>query len=415
MRLSIVSLARNSMNYSPQWSRQWRSPSPKDAYDVLIIGGESHGLATAYYLAKEHGYSKIAVLQKDSIGNDGRRSSSTIVRSDFLSDAKTLLHDKSLTLFERLSNELDYNVMFSQRGILSLAHTPRDACYFRRQINANRLNGVEADWVEPFELKSLCPPLNVGLDSYRPILGASLQKRGGIADHDAVIWAYARAADHRGVDIVQECEVTSILQQQGRVTGVETTRGAIKANKVAICVSDGAALLAQKAGLRLPFTPLSIQGLESEPIKPVLHHVVTSNAFGICVYQSDQGKLALDEVGVSSKSSVSHHVFQRAERQASALLELFPTFSRLKLMRTVNRTVDITPDTCPIISKTPVQNLYVNAGWGAGGDDAIAGSGYVFAHTIANDEPHDLNKPFCLERFTTGQHVEEHSAMVCFP
>nr|WP_321463925.1 sarcosine oxidase subunit beta family protein [uncultured Cohaesibacter sp.] len=410
MRFSFVSLARNAMNYHQDWPRQWRSPAPKSHYDVIIIGGGGHGLATAYYLAKNHGIQKIAVLEKGWIGGGNTGRNTTIVRSNYLWDEAAHLYEKSLQLYEGLSQDLNYNIMLSQRGVLSLAHTLQDIRDSKRRINANKLNGIDAEWLEADEVRAFCPIIRTDRQARYPVLGASLQKRAGTARHDAVAWGFARAADMRGVDIIQNCEVTGILRQGDRVTGVETTRGAITAQKIGICTAGHSSLLAEMAGFQLPITSHPLQAMVSEPIKPVLDTVVMSNAVHVYVSQSDKGELVLGAGIDSYQSYAQRGSFHIVEHQIAALLELFPIFSRLKLMRLWGGIVDTTPDACPIISTTPLKNLFLNAGWGTGGFKAIPGSGFVFAHTIANNRPHDLNAAFTLDRFANGRLIDEHGA-----
>ncbi|WP_319414240.1 sarcosine oxidase subunit beta family protein [uncultured Cohaesibacter sp.] len=410
MRFSFVSLARNAINYHQDWPRQWRSPAPKSHYDVIIIGGGGHGLATAYYLAKNHGIEKIAVLEKGWIGGGNTGRNTTIVRSNYLWDEAAHLYEKSLQLYEGLSQDLNYNIMLSQRGVLSLAHTLQDVRDSKRRINANKLNGIDAEWLEADEVRAFCPIIRTDRQARYPVLGASLQKRAGTARHDAVAWGFARAADMRGVDIIQNCEVTGILRQGDRVTGVETTRGTIAAQKIGICTAGHSSLLAEMAGFQLPITSHPLQAMVSEPIKPVLDTVVMSNAVHVYVSQSDKGELVLGAGIDSYQSYAQRGSFHIVEHQIAALLELFPIFSRLKLMRLWGGIVDTTPDACPIISTTPLKNLFLNAGWGTGGFKAIPGSGFVFAHTIANNKPHDLNAAFTLDRFANGRLIDEHGA-----
>ena len=410
MRFSFASLARNAMTYHQNWPRQWRSPSPKNHYDVIIIGGGGHGLATAYYLAKNHGVQRIAVLEKGWIGGGNTGRNTTIVRSNYLWDDAAHLYEKSLQLYEGLSKDLNYNIMLSQRGVLNLAHSLQDVRDTKRRVNANKLNGIDAEWLDAEAVRAFCPIIRTDKKARYPVLGASLQKRAGTARHDAVAWGYARAADMRGVDIIQNCEVTGITRQGDRVTGVETNRGTITAHKIGICTAGHSSVLAEMAGFAVPITSHPLQAMVSEPIKPVLDTVVMSNAVHVYVSQSDKGELVLGAGIDAYQSYAQRGSFHVVEHQISALLELFPIFSRLKLMRMWGGIVDTTPDACPIISTTPVKNLYLNAGWGTGGFKAIPGSGFVFAHTIANEAPHALNAAFTLDRFSTGHLIDEHGA-----
>jgi sarcosine oxidase subunit beta len=410
MRYSIVSLAKNAMSFHQNWPRQWRSPSPKESYDVVIIGGGGHGLATAYYLAKEHGITNVAVLEKGWLGGGNTGRNTTIIRSNYLWDEASHLYEKSLQLYEGLSKDLNYNIMLSQRGVMNLAHSLQDVRDTKRRVNANKLNGIDAEWLDPQEVKDFCPIINISTGLRYPVMGASLQKRAGTGRHDAVAWGYARAADQRGVDIIQGCEVTAINREGSKVTGVETTLGTIKAKKVAICVAGHSSVLADMAGFRTPIESHPLQALVSEPIKPVLDTVVMSNAVHVYVSQSDKGELVLG-AGIDAYHSYAQRgSFHVIEHQIGALKELFPIFSRLKMMRSWGGIVDTCPDACPIISKTPVDGLYINGGWGTGGFKAIPGSGWTYAHTIAQDRPHELNAPFDLNRFVTGYLIDEHGA-----
>ena len=409
-RYSIFSLARNALGYHRNWPRAWRSPEPRPSYDIVIVGGGGHGLATAYYLANEHGLGNIAVLEKGWLGGGNTGRNTTIIRSNYLWDESAHLYEKSLQLYEGLSRELNFNIMLSQRGVLNLAHNEHDLKELSRRVRAIRLNGIDSEALDPAGVKAEVPIINTSPDVRYPILGASIQRRGGVARHDAVAWGFARAADARGVDIVQNCEVTGIDVAGGRVTGLETTRGRIAAKKVGVVAAGHSSVLAAMAGFRLPIESHTLQAMVSEPIKPVLHSVVMSNAVHVYVSQSDKGELVIG-AGMDGYNSYSQRgSFQIVEGQMGALVELFPIFSRLRMLRQWGGIVDVCPDASPIVGKTPVEGLYINCGWGTGGFKATPGSGWAFAHTIAQDRPHALNASFTLERFASGALIDEHGA-----
>jgi sarcosine oxidase subunit beta len=409
-KYSIFELARNALSHHENWPQAWRSPQPKESYDAVIIGGGGHGLATAYYLAKLHGMRNIAVLEKGWIGGGNTGRNTTIVRSNYLWDESANLYEKSLKLWEGLSQDLNYNVMFSQRGVYNLGHSLQDMRDIQRRVNANRLNGIDGELVDVTELSKRIPFLNTSADSRYPIMGASYQPRGGTARHDAVAWGFARGADAYGVDIIQKCEVTGIRRKANKVIGVETSRGFIATPKVGVVVAGNSSVLANMAGFRLPIESHPLQAFVSEPIKPILDTVVMSNAVHGYISQSDKGDLVVGAgidhyVGYGQRGS-----FTTIEHAVAAIVELFPIFSRVRMNRQWGGIVDTTPDACPIIGSTPVQGLYFNAGWGTGGFKATPGSGWAFAHTLAHNEPHSLNAAFSLDRFVTGSLIDEHGA-----
>ncbi len=407
---SIFSLARNALSRHQAWSRAWRDPEPKRSYDVIVIGGGGHGLATAYYLAKLHGITNVAVLEKGWLGGGNTGRNTTIVRSNYLLDANQHFYEHSLKLWEGLSRDLNYNVMFSQRGVLNLLHSDAQLDAFSRRGNAMRLNGIDAEMLSRDEVKKMVPLLDFSERARFPIAGGLLQKRGGTARHDAVAWGLARAADRLGVDIIQNCEVTGIRREGGRVTGVETTRGAIAAKKIGIAVAGHSGHVAAMAGLRLPIESHLLQAAVSEPLKPVLDTVVTSGAAHVYVSQSDKGELVFGGDLDFYNSYAQRGNLPAIELFTTALLALFPTFSRLRLMRHWGGIMDMTMDGSPIIGKTPIDGLYIDGGWCYGGFKATPGSGWVFAYTIAQDRPHELNAAFSLDRFQRGTIIDERGA-----
>ena len=409
-KYSVFSLARNALSYHENWQRAWRSPDPKPEYEILVIGGGGHGLATAHYLAKEHGINNVAVIEKGWLGGGNTGRNTTIVRSNYLWDESAAIYEHSLKLWEGLSQDLNFNVMFSQRGVMNLAHNLHDWRELNRRVHANRLNGIDSEILNAAQVKAEAPIFNVSPNSRYPIMGASMQRRGGTARHDAVAWGYARAADQRGVDIIQNCEVTGFVINNGKVEGVETTRGRIKAKRVGVVVAGNSSVLADMAGFRMPVESNPLQALISDPIKPVLDCVVMSSAVHVYVSQSDKGEFV---IGAGSDLHVSYSQrgsFDIIEGIMGALCELVPMVSRMKLVRQWGGIVDVTPDRSPIIGKTPVEGLFMNCGWGTGGFKGTPGSGHAFAATLAAGEPNDLAGPFSLDRFRTGFLIDEAGA-----
>lgn len=409
-RYSFFSLFKNSLSRHENWPRAWRNPEPKSAYDVIIVGGGGHGLATAYYLARVHGITRVAVLEKGYLGGGNTARNTTIVRSNYLWDESARLYEFALKLWEGLSQELNFNVMFSQRGVLNLGHSLQDMRDIERRVNANRLLGIDSEVVDPARIADIAPLLDCRPTARYPVLGASWQPRGGTARHDAVAWGYARGADALGVDLLQQTEVTGIRCANNAVTGVETRRGFIAAKKVGCVAAGNSGVVAKMAGLRLPVESRPLQALVSEPLRPCLDTVVMSNAVHGYVSQSDKGDLVVG-AGVDGYNGYGQRgSFSVIEHTLQAICELFPAFSRVRMNRQWGGIVDVCPDACPIISKTPVNGLYFNCGWGTGGFKATPGSGYVFADTLANERPHPLAEPFSLERFYTGALIDEHGA-----
>jgi sarcosine oxidase subunit beta len=385
----------------------WRNPEPRSSYEVVIVGAGGHGLATAYYLARNHGITDVAVLEKGWLAGGNITRNTTIIRSIYLWDESAAIYEHSLKLWEGLEEELDYDLLFSQRGVLNLAHTLQDVRSSIRRVGANRLSGIDAEWLEPDEVAELCPILNVSVEARYPVLGATFQPRGGIARHENVAWGYARAADALGVDLIQGCEVIGI--DPDRLT-LQTTLGPIAAGRVGLCAAGHSSLLAEHAGLHLPVQSHPLQALVSELYEQVLDTVVMSNAVHVYVSQAHKGELVMG-AGVDPFTSYAQRgSFHVIEHQLAAALELFPIFAEARVLRTWAGIVDVCPDASPIVGPTPVEGLYVNCGWGTGGFKATPGSGWTFAWTLAHGVPHELNAPFSLERFTTGALIDEHGA-----
>jgi sarcosine oxidase subunit beta len=381
----------------------WHNPDPKPSYDAVIIGGGGHGLATAYYLAKNHGMTNIAILEKGWLAGGNMARNTTIIRSNYL-------WDESAAIYEQLPEELEYDFLFSQRGVLNLDHTLQDVRDSTRRVNANKLNGVDAEWLDVDQVKEVCPIINTSDKIRYPILGGTFQPRAGIAKHDHVAWAFARKCDELGVDIIQNCEVTGFVKDGNRVTGVKTNRGTINAGKVALCAAGHSSVLAKMAGFDLPIQSHPLQALVSELHEMVHPTVVMSNHVHVYVSQAHKGELVMG-AGIDSYNGYGQRgSFHVIEHQMAAAVELFPIFARAHLLRTWGGIVDTTLDASPIVGKSPVENMYVNCGWGTGGFKGTPGAGWSFAATIANDEPHELNKPFSLERFVTGALIDEHGA-----
>ena len=408
-KYSIFSIAKNALKGHKDWPKMWRSPEPREFYDVIIIGGGGHGLGTAYYLAKEHGLKNIAVIEKGWLGGGNTGRNTTIIRSNYLWDDSAHLYEHSLKLWENLSTELNYNVMFSQRGVMNLAHNEHDIKEIKRRVSANNLNGIDSLWLSKEEIQKKVPIMNTDNLRY-PVLGASYQPRGGTARHDAVAWGFAMRADEMGVDIIQNCEAHQIKTKNGKIEGVETSKGFIRANKVGVVASGHTGVLAETAGIRLPLQSKPLQALVSEPIKPIIDTVVMSSAVHAYVSQSDKGELVIGAGTDSYNSFTQRGGFNIIEETVRAMVELYPVFGKMKMLRQWGGIVDICPDASPIISTCDVEGLFFNCGWGTGGFKATPGSANVFAHTIAKNEAHQINSAFNLDRFASGKLVDEHGA-----
>ncbi len=411
MKFSFAALARQSLNNHLGWPEQWRKAEPKSAYDAIIVGGGGHGLASAYYMAREHGMANIAVVEKGWLGGGNTGRNTTIIRSNYLWEASEALYGHAHKLWADLSQELNYNVMFSPRGVMLIAHSHHDKHSFMRHIHANLLAGTQNEWLEPDAVKAFCPIINIDPGIRYPIVGAALQRSGGTARHDAVAWGYARAASMLGVDIIENCEVKAIERDaSGAIAGIETTRGAMKTKKLGVVAAGNTSVVMAMADLRMPLESFPLQALVSEPLKPVMPCVVMSNTIHAYMSQSDKGELVIG-AGTDAYTSYSQtggiHI---AQATLEAICEMFPVVSRVRMLRNWGGIVDTTPDRSPIIGKTPVPGLFVNCGWGTGGFKATPGSGNVFAHQMATGEPHPIGAPFSLDRFRTGALINEAAA-----
>ena len=406
-KYSVVSLVKNAFTNHENWEVAWKDPEPKKEYDVIIVGGGGHGLATAYYLAKEHGITNVAILEKGWIGGGNVGRNTTILRSNYMFDSNAHFYEFGMKLWETLSQELNYNVMYSPRGIINLAHSDAQMNAYARRGNSMRLNGIDAILLGRDDLKKMIPFADFSETCRFPIHGGLMQPRGGTARHDAVAWGYARQADSMGVDIIQNCEVTGFDVNNGKIEGVQTSRGNIKTKKVGLCVAGSTTLLADMLNMRLPIEAHVLQACVSEPVKPLLHNVVTFGAGHFYCSQSDKGEMVMGGDLDGYNSYAQRGNMPMIQHVLTGGLAVFPNFSRLKMLRTWGGIMDMSMDGSPIIDKTHIEGVYLNCGWCYGGFKATPSSGFVFAHTIAQDQVHELNSDFNLERFHTGKIIDE--------
>jgi sarcosine oxidase, subunit beta len=411
LRYSALALLRGALSAHRNWQPAWRSPEPKSSYDVVIVGGGGHGLATAYYLAKNHGIRNVAVLERGWLGGGNTGRNTTVVRSNYIFPESARLYDFSLKLYEGLSRELNFNIMLSQRGQVVLAHNRHDLESMSRWVNALHMNGIDAELLTREQVGELAPALDLSPQARFPVLGGFRQRRAGTARHDAVAWGYARAADALGVDIVQDCEVTGFEKDAGgHVRAVDTRRGRIACGRVGIAAAGHSSVLAQLAGFRLPVTSYALQAMVTEPVKPRLDTVVISPGTGAYVSQSDKGEMVIGGSLDLFPSYAQRGSFAVLQSVLAATLALFPSFSRLRLLRHWAGVVDVVHDSSPIIGPTPVPGVYINCGWGTGGFKAIPAGGWTLAHVLATGRNHELAEPFQLERFVSGRLIDEAAA-----
>ena len=411
-RYSALRLLREGLRGQTGWGQVWRSPEPRKRYDAVIIGGGGHGLSAAYHLAKDHGITNVAVIEKAWLGGGNTGRNTTIIRSNYFNKASQDLYDGALKLYEGLSRELNYNIMFSQRGSIELAHSAAEMEGLRRVVNAMQVNGIESSLLSRDEVLAMVPLLNASPDCRWPVVGGMIQRRAGVARHDAVAWGYARGADSLGVDILQNCEVTGFVIAGGRVTAVQTSQGEIAADVFGMAVAGQSPALARLAGFQLPLLCMTLQAMVSEPIKPCLDQVVASTPNGAYVSQSDKGELVIGGGLDYAPSFARRGGLPKTREVLAALVEMFPAFSTLKLLRQWGGTVDTSPDNSPILGPSPVANLMLNCGWGTGGFKAIPMGGKLLAHLVATGRHHPLSVPFDLGRFETGRLIDEGHAGV---
>ncbi|WP_296765063.1 sarcosine oxidase subunit beta family protein [Sediminimonas sp.] len=407
-RYSAFAIAREALRYHAGWEKAWASPEPRRKYDVVIVGAGGHGLATAFYLGRNFGITNVAVIEKGWLGGGNTGRNTTIIRSNYLQDPSAAIYEKSRSLYETMSQDLNYNVMYSPRGVMMLAQTQAEVRGYLRTAQANTLQGVTTRFIDPPEVKKLVPIINLDGPRY-PVLGALWQDRAGTARHDAVAWGYARACSDMGMDIIQQCEVTAVRREGGRVVGVDTSRGAIDCDKLGIVVAGNSGVMAERAGFRLPIDSVALQALVSEPIKPCMDVVVMANTVHGYMSQSDKGEMVIGGGADGYNNYTQRGSFHHIEETVRALVETFPMVSRLKMLRQWGGIVDMTGDRSPILSKTPVEGVFINCGWGTGGFKATPGSGWAMAELMAKGHS-PLAEAYTLDRFREGRFIDESVA-----
>ncbi|RWM22447.1 sarcosine oxidase subunit beta family protein [Mesorhizobium sp.] len=404
---SALSLFKEGVAGQTGWEKAWRSPEPKPRYDAIIIGGGGHGLATAYYLAKNHGVTNVALLEKGWIGGGNTGRNTTVVRSNYFYPESAAIYGLAHSLYKTLSKDLNYNVMFSARGILTLAHSEAAMETAARSVNAIQVNGIDCELFSVEDVRRVVPIYNFGPDARYPVYGGTWQPSGGTARHDAVAWGYARAASRLGIDIIQNCEISDFIIENGRCRGVVTSRGAIRAERTGMAVAGHSSVLAAKAGFRLPINSYALQACVSEPVKPILDTVVISPDTGVYVSQSDKGELVIGGALDRIPSYAQRGNLPVLEGVIAGMLDMYPIFGQLKMMRQWAGIVDVVPDSSPIIGESPLPGLFLNCGWGTGGFKAIPAGGTLLAHLLATGVHHDISRPFDLDRFARGRLIDE--------
>ena len=405
---SGFTLIRQGFSGQRGWRRAWRDVEPRESYDVIIVGAGGHGLATAYYLARKHGVRRVAVLEKGHLGGGNSGRNTQVCRSNYFYPESAAFYEHSLKLYEMLSTDLNFNIMLSQRGNLELSHSLEELEMNRRWATAMSMNGIDSELLDREDIRKMVPILD--LECRYPVVGGFIQRRAGISRHDAVVWAFARAASAAGVDIIQDCEVTGFRTSDSRIEAVETSRGTVHADRFALCAAGHSSVLAARAGLRLPIESIALQAMVTEPLKPVLDTVLGSLVIHAYISQSDRGEIVIGGGADVFNSYAQRGIMPTMKNNAAAVAELIPAFSRLRIMRQWAGICDISPDSSPIVGKSPVENLYLSTGWGTGGFKAIPAGGDTLAHTIAHDRPHELLQAFGLDRFESGNLVDEGAA-----